>query len=200
MSENTERVTEQDASENETDAEQAAAAEESAAPSPETTDAEESVPEEKSAEELLREENETLKAELEAEKEKYLRLDAEYYNYRMRSLKEKQDAYDKALINTVTDILSVIDNFERAMSAETEDTTYKKGIEMIFKQYTDILTKLGVEEIKAEGESFDPNLHNAVTQVEDENLGENIVAQVLQKGYTLGKRVIRHAMVAVANP
>lgn len=155
---------------------------------------------EKSAEELLKEQNEALKAELEAEKEKYLRLDAEYYNYRTRSLKEKQDAYDNALIKAVTDILSVIDNFERALSAETEDAAYKKGIEMIFKQYTDILAKLGVEEIKAEGETFDPKLHNAVTQVTDESLGENVVAQVLQKGYTLGKKVVRHAMVAVANP
>jgi molecular chaperone GrpE len=154
----------------------------------------------KSPEELLRAEVEKLKKELDEEKDKYLRLDAEYYNYRTRSLKEKQEAYDNALINSVTDILSVVDNFERALDAQTEDTTYKKGIEMIFKQYTDILKKLGVEEIDALGKPFDPNLHNAVTQVEDDNFDENTVSQVFRKGYCLGKKVIRHAMVAVANP
>lgn len=178
---------------------------EEAAASAETSDAaadnpaEEAAPE-PTAEEKLAAEVESLKKELADEKEKYLRLDAEYYNYRTRSLKEKQDAYDNALMKTVTEVLAVIDNFERAASAECSDENFKKGIDMIFKQYLTILEKLGVEEINAVGQPFDPNLHNAVSSCEDENLGENTVAAVLQKGYTLGKKVIRHAMVTVANP
>lgn len=153
-----------------------------------------------SPEEILAAEVESLKKELADEKEKYLRLDAEYYNYRTRSLKEKQDAYDNALMKTVTEVLSVIDNFERAACAECSDENYKKGVDMIFRQYLAILEKLGVSEIPAEGQPFDPNLHNAVSSCENEELGENTVAAVLQKGYTLGKKVIRHAMVTVANP
>lgn len=153
-----------------------------------------------SAEEKLRAEVESLKKELADEKEKYLRLDAEYYNYRTRSIKEKQEAYDNALCKTVTEVLSVIDNFERAANADCSDENFKKGVDMIFKQYLAILEKLGVSEIPAQGQPFDPNLHNAVSSCEDENLGENTVAAVLQKGYTLGKKVIRHAMVTVANP
>lgn len=153
-----------------------------------------------SAEEKLRAEVDSLKKELADEKEKYLRLDAEYYNYRTRSIKEKQEAYDNALCKTVTEVLSVIDNFERAANAECSDENFKKGVDMIFKQYLAILEKLGVSEIPAEGQPFDPNLHNAVNSCEDENLGENTVAAVLRKGYTLGKKVIRHAMVTVANP
>ncbi|MBQ5332446.1 MAG: nucleotide exchange factor GrpE [Oscillospiraceae bacterium] len=153
-----------------------------------------------SPEEKLAAEVESLKKELADEKEKYLRLDAEYYNYRTRSLKEKQDAYDNALMKTVTEVLSVIDNLERAVCAECSDENYKKGVDMIFRQYLAILEKLGVSEIPAEGQPFDPNLHNAVSSCENEELGENTVAAVLQKGYTLGKKVIRHAMVTVANP
>lgn len=183
--------------------EEAPAAEETAAeieaPENDEKPAEEAAPE-PTAEEKLAAEVESLKKELADEKEKYLRLDAEYYNYRTRSLKEKQDAYDNALMKTVTEVLGVIDNFERAATAECSDENFKKGIEMIFKQYLTILEKLGVSEIPAQGQPFDPNLHNAVSSCEDENLGENTVAAVLQKGYTLGKKVIRHAMVTVANP
>lgn len=148
----------------------------------------------------LQQKIEALEKELADEKEKYLRLDAEYYNYRTRSLKEKQDAYDNALTKAVTEVLSVIDNFERALTAECADANFKKGVEMIFRQYTAILEKLGVKEIEAEGKPFDPNFHNAVSQITDENLGENTVAAVLQKGYIMGNKVIRHAMVTVANP
>lgn len=180
---------------------QAAAAEETEAAenaaAEETAEAAES---EQSPEEKLSAEIEALKKELGDEKEKYLRLDAEYYNYRTRSLKEKQDAYDNALMNSVTEILTVIDNFERAVSAECSDENYKKGVEMIFRQYLGILEKLGVSEIPAQGETFDPNLHNAVSSCEDENYGDNTVCAVMQKGYALGKKVIRHAMVTVANP
>ena len=148
----------------------------------------------------LQQKIEALEKELADEKEKYLRLDAEYYNYRTRSLKEKQDAYDNALTKAVTEVLSVIDNFERALTAECADANFKKGVEMIFRQYNAILEKLGVKEIEAEGKPFDPNFHNAVSQITDENLGENTVAAVLQKGYIMGNKVIRHAMVTVANP
>ena len=148
----------------------------------------------------LQQKIEALEKELADEKEKYLRLDAEYYNYRTRSLKEKQDAYDNALTKAVTEVLSVIDNFERALTAECADANFKKGVEMIFRQYTAILEKLGVKEIEAEGKPFDPNFHNAVSQITDENLGENTVAAVLQKGYIMGNKGIRHAMVTVANP
>lgn len=148
----------------------------------------------------LQQKIEALEKELADEKEKYLRLDAEYYNYRTRSLKEKQGAYDNALTKAVTEVLSVIDNFERALTAECADANFKKGVEMIFRQYTAILEKLGVKEIEAEGKPFDPNFHNAVSQITDENLGENTVAAVLQKGYIMGNKVIRHAMVTVANP
>ena len=148
----------------------------------------------------LQQKIEALEKELADEKEKYLRLDAEYYNYRTRSLKEKQDAYDNALTKAVTEVLSVIDNFERALTAECADANFKKGVEMIFRQYTAILEKLGVKEIEAEGKPFDPNFHNAVSQITDENLGENTIAAVLQKGYIMGNKVIRHAMVTVANP
>lgn len=148
----------------------------------------------------LQQKIEALEKELADEKEKYLRLDAEYYNYRTRSLKEKQDAYDNALTKAVIEVLSVIDNFERALTAECADANFKKGVEMIFRQYTAILEKLGVKEIEAEGKPFDPNFHNAVSQITDENLGENTVAAVLQKGYIMGNKVIRHAMVTVANP
>lgn len=148
----------------------------------------------------LQQKIEALEKELADEKEKYLRLDAEYYNYRTRSLKEKQDAYDNALTKAVTEVLSVIDNFERALTAECADANFKKGVEMIFRQYTAILEKLGVKEIEAEGKPFDPNFHNAVSQITDDNLGENTVAAVLRKGYIMGNKVIRHAMVTVANP
>lgn len=146
------------------------------------------------------EEIEALKKQLADEQEKYKRLDAEYYNYRNRSLKEKQDAAADATSRTVSEILSVIDNFERALAAETSDEAYKKGVEMIFNQFNDILKKLGVEEIEAMNCPFDPNFHHAVNQVEDENFGENTVCNVFQKGYKLGSKVIRCAMVSVANP
>ena len=100
----------------------------------------------------------------------------------------------------ITEFLPVMDNFERALACETQDTEYQKGIEMIYTQLTEMLKKLGVSEIEAEGKPFDPILHNAVSQKEDNNFGENVVCQVFQKGYQLGDKVIRHAMVVVANP
>lgn len=143
---------------------------------------------------------EELEKQLGEEKDKYLRVAAEYDNFRKRSVNDRLNAVADAQAKVITEILSVIDNFERAMDAECTDENYKKGVEMIFKQYTGILDKLGVAEIKALGEPFDPNIHHAVNQVEDENFGENTVCQVFQKGYKLGDKVIRCAMVVVANP
>lgn len=163
----------------------------------ESAQAEEKQPEEESADKKRIEE---LEKQLGAEKDKYLRVAAEYDNFRKRSVNDRLNAVADAQAKVITEILSVIDNFERAMDAECSDDNYKKGVEMIFKQYTGILDKLGVTEIKALGEPFDPNIHHAVNQVEDENFGENTVCQVFQKGYKLGDKVIRCAMVVVANP
>lgn len=158
--------------------------------------------EETASEEISAEQKriEELEKQLGDEKDKYLRVAAEYDNFRKRSVNDRLNAVADAQAKVITEILSVIDNFERAMDAECSDENYKKGVEMIFKQYTGILDKLGVTEIKALGEPFDPNIHHAVNQVEDENFGENTVCQVFQKGYKLGDKVIRCAMVVVANP
>lgn len=145
-------------------------------------------------------EEEKLKEQLDAANDKYLRLMAEYDNFRKRSAKERLEITDTAKGNAVSEILPVFDNFERALEAETTDETYKQGVEMIFKQFGDCLKKLGVEIIDPTGEVFDPNIANAVNQIEDPELGENIVAQTFQKGYKIGDKVIRYAMVVVANP
>ncbi len=134
------------------------------------------------------------------DKDRYLRLLAEFDNFRKRSIQEKDAAAANASAKAALEIISVIDNFERAMDAECSDENYKKGVEMIYNQFTDVIKKLGVEEIDALGKPFDPNLHNAVSHTEDESFGENTVCQVYQKGYKLGDKVIRCAMVVVANP
>ena len=164
----------------------------------ETEEKEEKENAEETAEEISEEDK--LKAELAESKDKYLRLMAEYDNFRKRSAKERLELSAAVKGDTVADILPVIDNFERALNTETEDEAYKQGIEMIFKQFTDALTKLGIEPIDPVGEVFDPNIANAVNQIEDPELGENVVAQVFQKGYRIGDKVIRYAMVVVANP
>ena len=131
--------------------------------------------------------------------DKYLRLAAEYDNYRKRTAKEKENAWSEAKAQTVAAFLPVYDNLERALKQETADEAYKKGVEMTMNQLKEVFAKLGVTEIDAQGKPFDPNLHNAVMHIEDENLGENIVAQVFQAGFMLGEKVIRFAMVQVAN-
>ncbi len=142
----------------------------------------------------------TLEEAAAKDKDRYLRLLAEYDNFRKRSIQEKDAAAANAAAKAALEIISVIDNFERAMDAECSDENYKKGVEMIYNQFTDVIKKLGVEEIDALGKPFDPNLHNAVSHTEDESFGENTVCQVYQKGYKLGDKVIRCAMVVVANP
>ena len=132
--------------------------------------------------------------------DQHLRLMAEYDNYRKRTQKEKESIYQDAKIDTLSKFLEVYDNLERAVSQEgDEDNVHKKGMEMIFHQLQGILTKLGVTVLDPKGETFDPEKHNAVMHIEDENLGENVVAQVFQKGFLLGDRVIRFAAVQVAN-
>ena len=131
--------------------------------------------------------------------EKYLRLAAEYDNYRKRTAKEKEGIYANARIDTVTAFLGVHDNLERGIRQYEEGSAHRQGLEMIMKQFDTALESLGVTEIQAEGAEFDPNIHNAVMHVEDENLGENTVAEVFEKGFMLGDKVLRFATVKVAN-
>ena len=142
---------------------------------------------------------EKLTAENAELRDKYLRLLAEFDNYRKRSVKERQEIYPDAIAHAVEAFLPMADNFERAASADTTDEKYKAGVLMIYDQLTNAFKKLGIEEICRVGEQFDPTIENAVNQITDENLGENTVAQVYQKGYKLGDKIIRPAMVVVAN-
>ncbi|MBU5434544.1 nucleotide exchange factor GrpE [Pseudoflavonifractor sp. MSJ-37] len=142
---------------------------------------------------------EALKDSLAQKEDQYLRLAAEYDNYRRRTQKEKADAYTSAKSDAVLAFLPVYDNLERALKQETADAAYKKGVEMTMTGLKDILSKLGVEEIPALGQTFDPNLHNAVMHVEDDSVGENTVVEVFQTGFQSGDKVIRFAMVKVAN-
>ena len=138
-------------------------------------------------------------AALREQEDKYLRLLAEYDNYRKRSQKEKETAWTTAKADTAKEFLPVYDNLERALKQETADEAYAKGVQMIMTQFKTTLEKLGIQEIPALGETFDPNLHNAVMHIDDENLGENVVAEVFQTGFQTGDKIIRHAMVKVAN-
>ena len=132
-------------------------------------------------------------------KDQFLRLAAEYDNYRKRTAKEKESLWTDAKADTVQAFLPVYDNLERALKQDTADEAYKKGVEMTMNQLKEVFARLGVTEIEAQGQPFDPNLHNAVMHIEDENLGENTIAQVFQAGFMLGEKVIRFAMVQVAN-
>ena len=129
-----------------------------------------------------------------------LRKIAEFDNYRKRTLKEKDEIGLNARIKCIGDLLPVLDTLERALGIGCSDEEFLRGVQLTHDNMVGILTKMGVEEIKAEGAPFDPELHYAVSRVENPELGENVVAAVMQKGYTLGGKVIRHAMVAVANP
>ncbi len=144
--------------------------------------------------------DDALAAELAEQKEQYLRLFAEFDNFRKRTAKEKLETYGDATAKTVEQLLPVVDNFERAIDAPCTDAQYKEGMVMIFNQLRTCLEKLGVEEIEALGAEFDPNIHQAIKQAEaDEEYPENTVCEVFQKGYKLKERLIRPAMVAVAN-
>ena len=134
-----------------------------------------------------------------AERDAHLRIAAEYDNFRKRTVKEKDAAYGNGKADAVAKILPVYDNLERALNQPTEDAAYKKGVEMTMTELVKILNGLGVEIFGTVGETFDPNLHNAVMHTEDESLGENVLAQVFQKGFKIGDKVVRFAMVQVAN-
>ena len=134
-----------------------------------------------------------------AEHDAYLRLAAEFDNFRKRTVKEKESSYGNGKADAVAKILPVYDNLERALNQPTEDAAYKKGVEMTMTELVKILNGLGVEIFGNVGEEFDPNLHNAVMHVENEELGENTIAAVFQKGFKIGEKVVRFAMVQVAN-
>lgn len=139
------------------------------------------------------------KKALQDQEDSYLRLAAEYDNFRRRSTKEKSDAYTSAKADAALKFLPVYDNLERALQQGTEDEAFLKGVEMTMTQLLDVLASLDIKPIEAVGQPFDPNLHNAVMHVEDESLGENTVAACFQTGFTMGEKVIRFAMVQVAN-
>lgn len=141
-----------------------------------------------------------LEDEIAGLKEKELRRLAEFDNFRKRTQKEKQDTYQNATADCVLNFLAVLDNLERALAAANDENQLKDGVSLIVSQFQDLLTKMGVEEIASLNETFDPVWHNAVNQVEDENYGENVICEVFQKGYRMGDKVIRPAMVVVANP
>ena len=159
-------------------------------------------PEEKKHEDAKQQEaSEFEKAQqaLAQEHDSYLRLAAEYDNYRKRSQKEKDNLYTEIRSETVEKFLPVFDNLERALAQETQDAAFKKGVEMTMNQLVSVMEKLGVESFGAAGDHFDPQLHNAVMHIEDESLGENVIAEVFQKGFKVGEKVVRFAMVKVAN-
>ena len=134
-----------------------------------------------------------------AEHDSYLRLAADYDNFRKRTIKEKEQSYGNGKADAIEKLLPVYDNLERALNQPTEDEAYKKGVEMTMTQLVGIFSGLGVEIFGNVGEEFDPNFHNAVMHIEDEAYGENVICQVFQKGFKLGEKIIRFAMVQVAN-
>ena len=142
---------------------------------------------------------ENYKEKYEQEHDSFLRLAAEYDNFRKRSQKEKDASYTNGKADTIAKLLPVYDNLERAMNQPTEDAAYKKGVEMTMQGLIKIFSDLGVEVYGEAGDEFDPNLHNAVMHIESEDLGENTISQVFQKGFKTGEKVIRFAMVQVAN-
>jgi molecular chaperone GrpE len=134
-----------------------------------------------------------------AEHDSYLRLAADYDNFRKRTVKEKEQSYGNGKADAVEKLLPVYDNLERALQQPTEDAAYKKGVEMTMTQLVSILNGLGVEIFGEVGETFDPNIHNAVMHTESEEFAENTISQVFQKGFKLGDKIVRFAMVQVAN-
>ena len=149
--------------------------------------------------ELAQAETEKVKAELAGEKDKYMRLMAEYDNFRKRSAREREALYADIKSDTLLKLLPVYDNLERAMAQPTADEAYRKGVEMTLNQFTETLASLGVTPIEAVGQTFDPTLHNAVMHIDSEDHGEAEIVQEFQKGFKMGERVIRFSMVQVAN-
>ncbi len=140
-----------------------------------------------------------IKQELEETTDRYKRLMAEFDNYKKRSAKERDALYNSLVADIVTSLLPTLDNLEKAVSVKTEDENYKQGVEMVLKQFVDTLGALGVKEIETVGTTFNPEYHEAVSSVQDENLGEKEIKEEFRKGYKIGDKVIRHSMVVVAN-
>ena len=134
-----------------------------------------------------------------AEHDAHLRLAAEYDNFRKRTIKEKESSYANGRADAVEKLLPVYDNLARALKQETADAAFKKGVEMTMAELVKILNGLGVEIFGNEGDEFDPNIHNAVMHIDDDNYGENVICQVFQQGFKMGEKVVRFAMVQVAN-
>ena len=160
---------------------------------------EETLEQETPAEQTPAEEVNPWEEKYNAEHDSYLRLAADYDNYRKRTLKEKEQAYGHGKADAVEKLLPVYDNLERALAQPTEDEAYKKGVEMTMTQLVGILGGLGVEIFGAEGDTFDPNIHNAIMHTEAEGAEENTITKVFQKGFKLGEKIVRFAMVEVAN-
>lgn len=139
------------------------------------------------------------KKELEEKDDRLKRLMAEFDNFKKRSSKEREGLYNSLVSDIFTSLLPVIDNLEKAVKVETKDSNYKQGVEMVLKQFKDVLTANGVKEIDTIGKTFDPELHEAVSSVQDDTKGEKEIVQEYRKGYKLGHKVIRHSMVVVAN-
>jgi len=159
--------------------------------------------ENKKQEECMQEETNpevaNLKAELDEKEDRLKRLMAEFDNYKKRSAKERETLYQSLTGDILTAMLPVVDNLEKAVEAQTEDAGYKQGVEMVLKQFKDVLQANGLEEIEAVGKPFDPELHEAVASVVDATLGEKEVKEQYRKGYKIGNKVVRHSMVIVAN-
>ena len=131
--------------------------------------------------------------------DRYKRILAEFENFKKRSAKEREGLYNSILADVIEVILPVVDNLENAAKVETKDESYKQGVELVLKQFKDVLKSKGIEEIKAVGETFDPSMHEAVSSIQDDEKGEKEIVQEYRKGYKIGNRVIRHSMVVVAN-
>ena len=147
----------------------------------------------------LNEELSKKKDELEDLKDRHTRLIAEFDNLKKRASKEREGLYNSIIADIATSLLPVVDNLEKAAEAECNDEEYKKGIELVLKQFKDVLTANGIEEIEAVGKPFDPELHDAVSMITNPDLGEKIVAEEFRKGYKIGTKIIRHSLVVVAN-
>lgn len=144
-------------------------------------------------------ESNKIKLELEETTDRLKRIMAEFENYKKRNAKEKEMLYNSLLADIISSFLPIIDNLEKAVTAKTEDEGYKQGVELVLKQFMDIFKTLGVETIETVGKTFDPEIHEAVSSVQDETLGEKEIKEEFRKGYKIGTRVVRHAMVVVAN-
>lgn len=169
-------------------------------PAEESAKAAEKEKKKKKSEKIPKEDYDRLQAEFDSHKQQHLRVLAEYDNFRKRSANEKNAVYNNAVSDTINAILPVADNIDRALAQENASAEdMKKGVEMIASQFKASFEKLGIREVGQVGEPFDPALHNAVAHIESDELGENVISAVFQKGYMLGDKVVRHAMVQVAN-